>query len=114
MAELGGWAFIAGAVIAVLAGAFSGAVGYGGAITLLLVVLGLVVGFLNIKPKEVQTFIIASVGLMVAGSANVTVIDSVIRGLGTVLQSILENIMVFIAPAVIIVGLRTVYSLSKD
>lgn len=115
MAELGNWAFLAGAVIAVLAGALSSTTtGLGGTISLLLVVLGLVVGFLNIHPKEVQTFMVASVGLIVAGSANLTVINGVVPGLGTVLQGILANIVVFIAPAVVLVGLKTVYSLSKD
>ena len=60
---------------------------------------------LSIKPQ--------SVGLIVAGSANLKAIDTVVVGLGTVLQAILANIVVFIAPAVIVVGLKAVYSLAK-
>ncbi len=112
--KIGGYAFIAGIVIAVLAGiAGSIVAGYAGGITLVLVILGLLVGYLNISAKEVLTFIVAAIGLIVAGSANLQAIDTVVSGLGTVLQAILANIMVFIAPAVIIVGLKAIYSVAK-
>ncbi len=113
--KIGGYAFIVGIVIALLAGiAGSLVAGYAGGITLVLVVLGLIVGYLNISDKEVVTFIVASIGLIVAGSANLKVIDSIVAGLGTVLQAILANLVVFIAPAVIVVGLKTVYDLAKS
>ena len=112
--KIGAYAFVAGVAIAVIAGIASGFVAaYAGAITLILVVLGLVVGYLNISDKEVLTFIVASIGLMVAGSANLTAIDTLVPNMGTVLQAILANIVVFIAPAVIVVGLKTVYALAK-
>jgi len=112
--KIGGYAFIVGVVIALLAGIAGGLVaGYAGGIALVLVILGLIVGYLNISDKEVLTFMVASVGLIVAGSANLLIIDTVVLGVGTVLQAILANIVVFIAPAVIVVGLKAVYALAK-
>ncbi|MFH1239920.1 MAG: hypothetical protein V1672_01780 [Candidatus Diapherotrites archaeon] len=112
--KIGGYAFIVGVVIALLAGIVGGLVaGYAGGIALVLVILGLIVGYLNISDKEVLTFMVASVGLIVAGSANLLVIDTVVAGVGTILQAILANIVVFIAPAVIVVGLKAVYALAK-
>ena len=52
---LGWWAFAVGLVLAVIFG-YSGNVG----LSWLLVLLGLVVGFLNISEKEATTFLIAS------------------------------------------------------
>ena len=59
--KLGGWAFILGVVIAIIAGLASGALDAisAGYVTLALVVLGLIVGFLNIGDKEVNNFLIA-------------------------------------------------------
>jgi len=112
--KFGAYAFLAGVAIAIITGIAGGLVAaYAGTITLILVILGLIVGYLNISDKEAFTFIVASIGLMVAGSANLTSIDTLVAGLGTVLQSILSNIVVFIAPAVIVVGLKTVYALAK-
>ncbi|MDP2974154.1 MAG: hypothetical protein Q8N60_03825 [Candidatus Diapherotrites archaeon] len=112
--KIGSYAFIVGVVIAVLAGIAGGFVAeYAGGIALALVILGLIVGYLNISDKEIVTFVVASIGLIVAGSANLKAIDTVVVGLGTVLQAILANIVVFIAPAVIVVGLKAVYSLAK-
>lgn len=112
--KIGAYAFLVGIAIAILAGIAGGLVtAYAGAITLILVILGLIVGYLNISDKEVLIFVVVSIGLMVAGSANLTSIDMLVPGMGTVLQAILANIVVFIAPAVIVVGLKTVYALAK-
>lgn len=112
--KIGGYAFLLGMLIILVTSIASSMVaGYAGLITLVLVILGLIVGYLNISDKEVLLFIVASIGLIVAGSANLKAIDGVIAGLGTILQAILANIVVFIAPAVIVVGLKAVYSLAK-
>jgi len=112
--KIGAYAFLVGIAIAVLAGIAGGLVtAYLGTITLILVILGLIVGYLNISNKEVVTFVVVSIGLMVAGSANLTSIDTIIPGLGTILQTILANIVVLIAPAVIVVGLKTFYTVAK-
>ncbi|MBM3303598.1 MAG: hypothetical protein FJY76_00745, partial [Candidatus Aenigmarchaeota archaeon] len=63
--KVGGWAFILGVVIAILAGlASTFAAMYSGYVLLVLVILGLIVGFLNIKDKEVVNFLIVAIALM--------------------------------------------------
>lgn len=112
--KIGVYSFLVGIAIAMLAGIAGGLVtAYAGTIALVLVILGLIVGYLNISDNEILMFMVASIGLIVAGSANLTSIDTIIAPLGTVLQAILANLVVFIAPAVIIVGLKTVYALAK-
>lgn len=113
--SIGAYSFLIGVIIAVIAGIAGSAIAvYAGAIGLILVILGLIVGFLNITDKETMPFLVAAVALMVAGSANLMIINTVIPMLGTVLQAILANIVVFIAPAAIIVGLKAIIAMAKN
>ena len=62
---IGSWAFILGVLIAIIAGlAAAMVVEYAAMITLVLIILGLIVGFLNINDKETQPFLVATIALM--------------------------------------------------
>ena len=114
--SLGSWAFILGVIIAILGGAFGGYAGaYGPWITFVLVIIGLVVGFLNIGAKEVNDFLLSSIALVAVGvlSGSMLAIDAAIPLLGTVLQSIVQNIAAFVAPAALVVALKAIYSMGK-
>ncbi len=114
---------IAGVIIAILAAVLQtlvpGAVNVntvGPSIGLALVILGLIVGLLNIKDEDTAPFLIASIALVVTatGSARLMSIDQLTTGmgfaLGTMLQTIAFNIAVFAAPAALVVALKTVYT----
>ncbi len=106
----GEWAYLISIVIAVLAG-LATATGWSSAwVTLLLVVLGVIVGLLNVTEKETQAFLIASIGLIVASTATFSVIPYI----GGVIQAIVENIAVFVAPAAVIVAVKAVASLASN
>ena len=114
MQKIGYWAFIIGVIIAVIAGAAAGMMAeYAGWILFVLVILGLIVGLLNVGDKEIQSFLIVAIALMAVGSANLAVIDTVIMGLGSILQGIVGYIAVFVAPAALVVALKAVYSLGS-
>lgn len=113
---IGSYAFLIGILIAVIAGAAAGAVaGYEALILLALVILGLVVGFINIADKEVQGFLIAGIALLMVGipAGSLIQLDTLLNGLGTILSKILQMIAVFAAPAVLVVSLKAFYNLSK-
>lgn len=115
MAEsIGKWAFILGVVVAVIAGLVGGWVaGYAPAILLVLVVLGLIVGFLNIGAKEVNDFLLAAIALILVGTiAQLTSIDTIIPLLGSVIQAMVNNIAAFVAPAALIVSIKAIYNLA--
>ena len=63
---VGFWAFIAGLVISLVAGLLIPA---NGVVILILVILGIVIGFLNITPKETQSLLLAAIALIVVGNA---------------------------------------------
>ena len=107
MEEMGGYAFIAGVAIAILAGFVSG---YETIVAPLLVVLGIVVGFMNVKDKEVSSFLLASVAVLAAGVGSLSGLTDVtaIAGIGTMVESILQNILAFVAPAAFVVGMKVI------
>jgi hypothetical protein len=112
--KVGGWAFILGVVIAIVAGLASTLVAvYSPYVLLVLVVLGLIVGFLNIKDKQVVNFLIAAIALMAVGTANLISINMAIPMLGTLIQSIVQNIAAFVAPAALVVALKEVYNIAN-
>ena len=110
MEKVGELAFLAVVVIAVLAGLLQASTAW---VTVLLVLLGLVVGFLNVSEKETAPFLIASIALVVAATATFSSIDTVIGGLGTIIDTILNNVATFVAPAAVLVALKAVYTLAS-
>lgn len=118
----GEYAYLLSLVIAVLAG-IAAAANYGtsGWVALLLVILGLVVGFLNITEKETNAFLVASIGLIVAslgasvtGQTGIFSALNVIPGLGTLVNAIVANIAIFVAPAAIVIAIKAVHNLAKN
>jgi hypothetical protein len=112
---LGAWVFLIGMILAVLVGIFgrnqTNPLPLG-----ILALLGLVVGFF-VAEKEVQTFLLASVSLVIVSFAGIQglVLDAAIRGIaiGKIVSSILGALLVMFVPATIIVALKTVFSLAK-
>jgi membrane-bound ClpP family serine protease len=106
---LGSWAFIAGVVLAIILGLFGGAItGIQTWIAYLLIIVGLVVGFANIKQKEMHGFLVAAVSLLLVGSAGLQSIPMV----GGYIESILKNIVAFVAPATLIIALKAIYDMA--
>lgn len=104
-ARLGHWAFIVGIVIAILAGLVPA--WQTPMVTWVLVILGLIVGLLNITAKETIEFLVAAITLMLIGSAGA------IPALGIIILSILANIVAFVAPAALLVALKSIYELAR-
>ena len=114
--KIGQWAFIIGIILAIVVGVFSASLGsWTGNLTLLLVILGLIVGFLNISEKETTPFLVASAALMLTATS-VGTLNTIDLGvsLGKYLAGIVSQIAVFVAPAAVVVALKAIQSLAKD
>ena len=115
--QLGKWAFIIGAVLAIIAGIGAGlgqAFAAGPWITAILVILGLVVGFVNISAKEVQGFLVASIAILAAGTASLSTLIPGVLQIGAILDGVVAKSIVLIAPAALIVALRAVYGFAAE
>ena len=115
---IGAYAFLVGVVLAVILGIFGGGARASSTsmLYILLVVLGLVVGFLmNSADKNTNTFLFASLALVIVGGlGNSTLIFiyniSPILGM---LNDVLSALLVLFIPATIIVSLKTVFAITR-
>ncbi|MFH1642841.1 MAG: hypothetical protein ABIC04_08150 [Nanoarchaeota archaeon] len=109
------YSFIVGVIIAVVLGL---AVPIGDSITAvltsLLVVLGLIVGFMNVTGKETQDYLMVATVLVIvsfAGSASGTL--GGVMYVGQYLEGVFKAIMAFVVPATVVVGLKSIMAMSK-
>ena len=105
---VGRYSFIVGVLLAIVT-AFLGAE-YSEAVAIILVILGIIIGFLNITEKEVYNFLIAAIALLLTGAAGLDRLPAV----GQYIGPILTNISTLVAPAAVIVALKAVYALGKE
>jgi hypothetical protein len=101
--KIGSWSFIFGFVIAIIAGFWQAS----GALLSVLVILGIIVGFLNIQGRDAMKFLLASVSLVVISSMGHQAFSVV----GTYFGRMLVNLIVFTTPAAAIVALRVIFTL---
>jgi hypothetical protein len=108
--RMGEMAFFAGVILAIIIGLFPSALeNYTTTVAAIFVILGLIVGFLNVGKGETINFLIAAIALMLAGTGGVAIIP----WMGKIIAAILINIVTFVAPAAIIVSLKAVYDLAS-
>ena len=107
--RLAHYAFFVGLLIAIVAGFFRDVVGPEVLVTTL-VILGMLVGLFNLTAKETVPFLVAAIALMLAGIVNL----GLIPGVGLYLRSILSNIVVFVVPGAILVGMKTIWKLASE
>lgn len=108
MDKIGRIAFIVGGVVSLLAGFITGSW-----IFPALTVMGLIVGILNVGAGEVQSFLLAAVGLVIIsamGSAQISSLPVV----GATLGRIYLALLAFVAPAAIIVAMKALYGVAKS
>jgi hypothetical protein len=113
---IGAWAFLIGVILAIAIGLFpqlgtrASTIIYG-----LLVLIGLLVGILNVADRDSMTFLMASVALViVSGLGQYTLVFiSNISPVLSYLSSILSALLVMFIPSTIIVALKTVFSITS-
>jgi len=104
---IGAWAFLIGVILAVLVGLFGD---LGSTYWLwALVILGLIVGFFNVKSEEAGKFMTAAAVLVIIsymGQASLNLIPKVGEIFGAMLA--------LFVPATVIVALKTVFTVAKN
>lgn len=103
---IGGWAFLLGVILAVIAGLFP-AVGTPTMMAVLAVV-GLIVGFLNIGDKEVTQFLFSGLVLVLISSAGIGLMANI-----PYISGILTALLTIFIPATVVVAVMNVLRLAK-
>lgn len=105
--QLGGWAFLAGVLLAVIIGMF----GVGADFVWVLVLIGLIVGILNITEKETNAFLMSGAVLIIASAfggeilGNITYVN---------LDSIFNMLLAIFVPATIVVAIKHSFELARN
>jgi len=108
MEKVGRICFLVGVVVSVVAGFFAHSWIFAG-----LTVLGLIVGFLNVAATEVQTFLLAAVSLVIISALGSDQI-STLPQIGNTVGGIYDALLSFVAPAAIVVALKSIFGVAKQ
>ncbi|MBI2872416.1 MAG: hypothetical protein HYY00_04410 [Chloroflexi bacterium] len=107
----GAVSFIAGYGIAVIGGIWwpdsSGLIAT-------LVIMGLIVGVFNVTAREVVTYLIAAIALVLVGNLHAfTPLNSVVGGLGDRVNDVVGMMAIFTAPAAVIQAVRAGVAMAR-
>lgn len=118
---IGSYAFLVGVALAIVLGIVgvlmpSVVAGFSGVLTLILVILGLIVGLMNIHDKHISEFLIAAIAITMVGATagGLIALDMYVAPLGSVLAAVVQGIVALAAPAALVVGLKQVWALAKE
>ena len=75
-----------------------------------LVILGIIIGLLNVTAKESSGFLLASLALVIVSILGQSVLNTIIPQIG----SILNMLLIIFIPATVIVALKTIFEISKN
>lgn len=124
MEKIAHWLFTIFVIIAIVMGLVVGYLAYNhdanlsninAYVTLLLLVLGIIVGLVTITAKEVTPFLIATIALIVASISNVWLPLHTIHDLLYQWATyILNYIVAFVAPAAVIIAIKAVFGMEKS
>lgn len=110
--KLWSWAFLAGVVIALLIGVlsyFTSAIALNTNWIIALVIIGIIVGLLNVTGKEVLSFLLSGAVLIIASTFGSALIQGV-----PMLPVIFNALLAIFVPSTIVVAIKNVFSLAKN
>ena len=118
---MGAWAFLIGVILAIIIGLSTtllpipALTHYSKQIYAILIIIGIIVGFLNVSGKDSQTFLLAGTILVIVSKFGMESVRGTLIGIGIgdLVTSVFAALLVLFTPATIIVALKTVFSIAK-
>jgi hypothetical protein len=119
--SVGAWAFLIGIILALVIGIFTtllpipALIKYSAQIYGVLALLGVVIGFMIVRGRDSQTFLISGGIIVVVSKFGIDGISGSLIGIGLydIVSSIFSAFLVLFVPATIIVALKTVFAIAK-
>lgn len=123
--KYGEWAFLLGVILALIVGLFSAQLqeaGFSLYVTGVLAILGLVVGLLNIREKEINSFLIAAIALLAVVNSWQPITEMITDALGEIVGATLNSwlskffsaLAAFVMPAALVLSLKAIYNLATS
>ncbi len=106
LATIASWLFILGIILAVISGFWPLNVVW----TIILIIIGLIVGLLNVTAKEAQPFLLAAVSMVIISYFGGDVLSTVWIGL----QRMLSSIIILTIPATLVVAIKQLFMLARN
>ena len=118
---IGAWAFLIGLVLEIVIGISTSLVSipfltrFNAQIYGILVLMGIIVGFMNVTGRDSQTFLIAGVVLVIVSKFGMESVTGSLIGVGIndFMSSIFGALLALFVPATIIVALKTVFGIAN-
>ena len=101
-------AFIIGLLLAIIAGLVPAVAGYAYT-ALILVLLGVIVGFLNIAKENVSKLLLGIIALALVGTATISVVPAI----NLQLLGVLQYFLAFVGGAAFVVAIKVILEASK-
>ena len=76
--------------------------------TLSIIIVGLVVGLMNLKGTKTNNFLVTITALLVIGNAGLFIT----QGIGGLVGGMMINIIAFIVPSAVLIALKAVYEMA--
>ena len=119
--SLGAWAFLAGVILSVLIGISTMIIplqkitDYSSPLYATLMILGVIVGYLNVTNKASHTFLIAGAVLIIASRFGMEGVSGSLIGfpIAETIKTVFSALLALFVPATIIVALKTAFSTAK-
>ena len=83
--------------------------GIGGTWTIVLIVIGLLVGLLNVADKETAPFLMSGVVLIIASALGKSGVSDI-----QILADVLDALLIIFIPATVIVAIKNVFNLARS
>ena len=113
---VGAYAFSIGVILAVILGIFNQSLEYAnGLFYSVLILIGLIVGYVSVTDKNSGTFLLASLAIVIVGGVGTEPLLFVAKQnwIVNLLRNVLATLMVLFVPATIIAALKTVFAIAK-
>ena len=122
--SLGAWAFLIGVVLAIIIAliksfSIEAFVDFNAFFYIILVIMGIIIGSINIRSKDINTFLLAGTVLVIVSKFGLDGFVDRLGGsllgsqIGLIGQEIFGALLVLFIPAVIIVSLKSVFSITN-
>jgi len=106
--KIGTYAFLAGILISIIFGLIP-SVNSESWVAITLIILGLIVGLLNIEDRNISLFLISSIAFVVTSTSL-----SALPVIGNILNGILTDFVQFVTPAALVVSIVAIIRVSNS
>ena len=115
--QLGSWAFTIGVIVAIVLGLVGAKLtnNWQGILAIVLIVIGIIVGVLNVTGEEAMGFLTTSAILVFVSFAGAqTLVAASNVWVLKALVDVFQSLMILFVPATIVVAIKTVFTLARD